>query len=540
MAAQERAKQAKKTSATTTTTTEESHDALLLQLDDEDEDHQSSQPPPPAFDASTLPPSNETLLPPPMFGEVDLPPPPQAAMEIMNSPPPFDLVENSVMEQVKAPPAAAAAAPTFAAMPSAPALEDLLDYHPSSTQQQQQQQYSPFMEGMELMKPPAQSQPPPQEVEEEDNAFLAGLSEEERRELLEEQRKILEQIEREKVVVGDLAANAAADAFDQRSAPAVARIASELDPTPTTTTSTKTRSIRLGNTGPSVALHGPERTRAAIDNGTAMLVQCLSCNNWMQVTPTATLMLCPVCQVVSPVDRQTAVFTKEEAMQMEADRQMAEQLQQEEYQHAEEQEAAAAAAAAAKAKANKSPDSSWWEWLGLSTSTTTPTTGASSSAPATGRLVVPPPQAPVQRGEMGVSRPPTMFSASTTGHNSEEISFSRSYEEEDGLLLHNSMDQTPPRYSPSSSRPNNSNGNMMLAARVAPQKPLFSCVADSITSAASAMSTALTTTSLTQDDEGNVHGVDATSLLAVTTAGRQESWYYSDAPSYHVVREDEH
>jgi hypothetical protein len=113
----------------------------------------------------------------------------------------------------------------------------------------------------------------------------------------------------------------------------------------------------------------------------------------MQVTPTATLMLCPVCQVVSPVDRQTAVFTKEEAMQMEADRQMAEQLQQEEYQHAEEQEAAAAAAAAAKAKA-KSPDSSWWEWLGLSTSTRT-TPAATSATPATRRLVVPPPRAPV-------------------------------------------------------------------------------------------------------------------------------------------------
>ena len=59
---------------------------------------------------------------------------------------------------------------------------------------------------------------------------------------------------------------------------------------------------------------------------------------------------------------------------------------------------------------------------------------------------------------------------------------------------------------------------LLSRGRVAAQKPLFSCVADSITSAA----TSLYTTTLPEDDEGNVHGVDSSSLLAVTNYRREE------------------
>ena len=87
-----------------------------------------------------------------------------------------------------------------------------------------------------------------------------------------------------------------------------------------------------------------------------------------------------------------------------------------------------------------------------------------------------------------------------TGNETEEITFSNSFEEREGLLLNN--DSGMPR------------------ARVAERQPLFSCVVDSVSTAASSMAGALTTTTLSEDDEGNVHGVDSSSLLAVTRASR--------------------
>ena len=63
-------------------------------------------------------------------------------------------------------------------------------------------------------------------------------------------------------------------------------------------------------------------------------------------------------------------------------------------------------------------------------------------------------------------------------------------------------------------------------ARVAEQKPLFSCVVDSVNSTVGT----LTGTSLGQDAEGNVHGVDASSLLAVSNVGRDSG---SDYQQHH-------
>lgn len=102
---------------------------------------------------------------------------------------------------------------------------------------------------------------------------------------------------------------------------------------------------------------------------------------------------------------------------------------------------------------------------------------------------------------MGVSRPPGA-GAGLQSAQTGEISFSNSYDGEDRSLLE--------RRGPG-------------GARVAEAKPLFACVADSITTAASSFSTAIQTQTLTHDEEGNVHGVDGSSLLVVSQAGRNQT-----------------
>lgn len=421
--------------------------------------------PPPAFDA--------TALPPPAEKEENPPPPPFEIVEhqqqqAVDPPPSFETLEEQppAYEEMKlpAPPA-----------PMAPAYEDLLDHDHA------RQEENNSLENIQPMQAPTETS-----AMEEEIMGMEGLSEEERHALIEEQRQIMAQIEEERQANAQAIANAHADAFDQRSANAVAQVASDNVPRraamPAVEADGSTRTVDLGG-GQQVALHGQERTRAAIADGTAILVQCVHCQNWMQVTDTATLMYCPVCSVVSPVERQSAVLTKEEAMQMSADRKMAEQLQQEEYADQEEEE----------------EEESWWDSV-----TSMFVSKKSSDAPPQ-----PQPQqvAPKERGEMGVSLPPGSIPErgglvqARTGEE-ETITFSNSFEEREGLLL-------------------NQNAGMERA-RVAEQKPLFSCVVDSVSTAASSMAGALTTTTLSEDDEGNVHGVDSSSLLAVTRAGRGE------------------
>jgi len=405
--------------------------------------------PPPAFDETVLPPPTQTEEAPPPFETVE---------QQSDPPPSFDILEEQ-------PPAYEEMKDTAPTAPMAPAYEDLLDHA--------EQQNS--LENIEPMQAPTSAM-------EEEIMGMEGLTDEERRALIEEQRQIMAQIEQEKQANAQAIANAQADAFDQRSAPAVARAATD-GPTRSVMPPSdgSARTVDLGG-GQQVALHGQERTRAAIADGTAILVQCVHCQNWMQVTDTATLMYCPVCSVVSPVERQTAVLTKEEAMQMSADRRMAEQLQQEEYADQEEEE----------------EEESWWDSV-------TSLFVTKSSGPAQ-----PQPQqvAPRERGEMGVSLPPGSIPergglvAARTGNEEETITFSNSFEEREGLLL------------------NDNAGSGMPKARVAERQPLFSCVVDSVSTAASSMAGALTTTTLSEDNEGNVHGVDSSSLLAVTRAGR--------------------
>ena len=138
--------------------------------------------------------------------------------------------------------------------------------------------------------------------------------------MIEEQRAIMEQIQKQ---AGQNAASEAAvraDAFEQRSNIAAAAA------TGAETQSLDGRRVNIGG-GKKVALHGQEKTHEAIKNGTAILVQCLNCMSWMQVTGSATLMFCPICNVVSQVVAQKTASTKEEAKQIDIDRIMAEELQ---------------------------------------------------------------------------------------------------------------------------------------------------------------------------------------------------------------------
>jgi len=383
------------------------------------------------------PPSSSQEAPPPAYDAGLLSPPPPRTQDVA-PPPSFDAVEDNVMSQVQPPDYFAAAPPppreATAVTPSAPAFEDLMG-----------EQQSP-------LQPPQQVSP-----EEEMIMGMEGLSQEERRALLDEQRKIMEQIDREKNANKAAIAAAQADNFNMRSTSnavnAIGGRTSRAQPKPSNA-ETGSR-VNLGG-GQEVDLHGPERTKEAIKDGTAVLVQCVNCENWMQVTGNATLMYCPVCAVVSPVDQNTAVMSKEDAMQMEADRKMAEKLQNEEYEQADEvdrtprrdrQEAPATAGA----------ESSWWDTM----------TG--------------------------------MFSTST-GDSTSAAQHSRSREERESLTSENRH--------PAGAR---------SGARVAEQKPLFSCVVDSVNTTVGS----LTGTQLNEDGEGNVHGVDASSLLAVSNVGRE-------------------
>jgi len=288
---------------------------------------------------------------------------------------------------------------------------------------------------------------------------LEGLSPEERAAMLEEQRQIMEQIERDKLSSKSAAVTSEADRFDMRStAHALSAVGNPrvTNKPPGTTTGTK---INLGG-GQEVAVQGPERTQAAIQDGTAMLVQCINCENWMQVTSSASLMYCPVCAVVSPIDSTTAAMSKEEAMQMDADRKMAEQLQNEEYENAERPVAATRSrpppptVTTSSVTSTSGPETSWWDTVtGLFSSETKP-------------------------------------SASTTTQPSSTTSFSSS---------------PPATRSPTTQ-----------GARVAQRQPLFSCVVDSVNSTVGT----LTGTMIGADSEGNVHGVDSTSLLAISQVGR--------------------
>jgi len=425
--------------------------------------------PPPDIDS--VPNFDAVAAPPPAFDDSLLPPP---AEETTAPPPSFDAIEHTVMDQVQS--QVSASLPQIT--PTAPAFEDLLDSHPP-----------PFASNQQPVLPPPSidSAPAPVSTGAETDELWAGMSEEEKKAMMDEQRRIMESIESEKAANTAAIAAAQAENFDLRSGNAAAQVAASADrSTPAAgvpaseTGSSAGRVVDLGG-GQQVSLHGQERTKKAIADGTAVLVQCMNCNNWMQVTDNATLMYCPVCSVVSPVVKQDAALTREEATQLTNDRKLAEELQKQEYEEGDVRRSRASA----KKKTQQPQEEGWWDSI----------TSVFSYGNLKKETVAPGIQVrPPAPGEVGVSRPPG--SPSRT-------------QESVGLL-------------------GSGGGRGMQSARVAERQPLFSCVVDSVSSAAATMGSALQTTTLNEDQEGNIHGIDASGLLSVTSAGREQSYHQLD------------
>jgi len=370
-----------------------------------------------------------------------------------------------------------------------------------------------------------QLQPPTTTTEETDDMCdfdLEGnpLTPAQKQKMMEEQRAILAQIQKSTSQDSASQAAARAVAFDQRSntaaaaavsdssnnrrvnsrplvtsagGPIVAEVASCTDGVEYTVNQ---QSVDIGG-GQKVELHGQEKTRTAIKDGTAVLIKCLNCDSWMQVTETATLMFCPICSVVSPVVKQDIVPCEEEVKQMDADRRLAEQLQKEENQMETGADRTTrgeypAARRGGGAVATGSASAEGGSWLdGLLSSNIWSVTEEPSSA------------------EIRITRPPGSRQAggglidANIGTRAGEGDAHDLQLEQENLITNGGRE----------------NGRSARAGRVAESKPMFSCVADSIYSTANAVSGAMS--SYTNGDENEeVHGVDSSSFLSVTNARR--------------------
>jgi hypothetical protein len=211
-------------------------------------------------------------------------------------------------------------------------------------------------------------------------------------------------------------------------------------------------------------------------------------------------MFCPVCQVVCPVIQQNEVLTKEQAIQLTMDRKLAEKLQAEAYAANDTKRAqevgyfsrlfgSGDSSSTATNTTNSAPVSqSWWDKI--------------SSIVSYGVE-----EEPRQRGDMGVTRPPGASDTNTSSvstypgqrrHPTLTPATITGTEEETRGLLH----------------PVVVNGNEanLPSGRIAEQRPLLSCVYDSVSNVASSVFS----TDEPIDEDGNVYGVDSRSLLAVT------------------------
>jgi hypothetical protein len=401
------------------------------------------------------------------------------------------------------------------------------------------------------------------------------LTNEQRQLLITEQRQLYEQIMKEKVANDNAIAIAKAEEFDLRSSLSATRAmvqhsslsqslqeggdgstaarmdmagrdinsggnVDEEDSSSSTTTTATRRMVQIGN-NQTVALHGQERTKKAIKEGTAILVQCINCQNWMQVTESATLMFCPVCQVVSPVVKQSEVLTKEEAIQLTLDRKLAEKLQAEYNSQGLDDETVTEGQQQQQQGGSKTrgeEDGYFSRLFGSSTMKYPATTSAlssdgTSSIPVTQTeeegadstwwnklssivsygVTAPPTTNNSVRGELGVTLPPgaavaqlprssTTSAATTTTSSSSSTTSHYNNEETRGLLSPVTVDE---------------NDANLPAARIAESRPLFSCLADSVTSATSALwsstgsdpeleESLLITSSNTGREERDAHG----------------------------------
>jgi len=487
----------------------------------------------------------KSLDPPPPFESMKFPPPQvltpgddrmvghgmnSRVLSQQKQPPSFDMVRS------QNPPPAPSAPDLSPTAPPVHHLEGVLPVAPPFAQEHTQVQMPPppSFETVEQQLQEEKQQSVNLKTPEEDiiDFDIDGnpLTPEQREAMIEEQRQLYESIMKEKAENEAAIARANADAFDSRSSMAAVKamdphsshahsmdsigrnINGEEESKEETAAETRDsrRMVKIGNNH-MVALHGQGRTKKAIKDGTAILVQCISCQNWMQVTGSATLMFCPVCQVVSPVIKQTEVLTKEEAIQLTMDRKLAEKLQAEAYEHDGSNE-----------KKEEHQDSGYFSKLFGSSSSNSGAAVRTSSVTSTDSwwdkisniVSYGVTEEPRERGDLGVTLPPGGSSSVSTYPGARRGNLSpvstdggrnRHQEETQGLL-----------------RPViDGNEANLPAARVAEQKPLFSCVTDSVSSAASAL---FSTGAREEDEEGHIYGVDASSLL-VTSAGRQGGDY---------------
>lgn len=569
MAAQERAKQAQQkkveaaevTTVETTTTATKSEEtnakqkmleALSSKPKSEDKPINTFDPLAPMAPPVMAPPAYEPpkTTPPPTFQPPTTAPPP-ASM----APPSFDALEQfNVTTKAAAPlpPPTAPSAPVFEEPPAMTRLDSsehltgVVPLAPMAAFPQQQDPMAPpsFADYEQQRQPPAMPdfmQKLKNAGVDEEQLDMAALdidgmpmSSEERRKMMEEQRAIMEQIQKEKQANDAAIAAAKAENFEdrangaaasqQRAPTSVARAAVMTESGEVESNlsedAERTRTVDIGG-GQRVALQGQERTKAAIASGTAILVQCMNCQNWMQVTDSATLMFCPVCQTVSPVIKQSEINTKDEAIQLMKDRQLAEQLQNMEYEEndngrsrkarakqqntADEEkkdtatisdwlysfvgnkpaETAAAGSTATfdERFASQKEKKTWWDSISSVVNVGVPNEAKSA-------------EIRVQKPPGAVTSKPTGLQQAQTGHEEDRVDY---VPEHETLLGANSSKRNlqPARVAESNANP-------------------FSCVVDTVSS----IGTTLTTRPITEDRNGNVHGINASPLLAVPNVGR--------------------
>lgn len=353
---------------------------------------------------------------------------------------------------------------------------------------------SPDTQSLPAVAPPAEEKPPSyDDVGQPDEDFSAfqldsdgnQMSEDEKQRMLNEQKEILEKIQKEKEA-NDLAiAQLTADGYADTPSPAADTAAASVPDTDGATVEIAPNKR--------VALHGRGRTEAAIADGSAVLVQCVNCQNWMQVTPSATLMFCPVCQVVSPVQHQNNVHTTEEAVRMSLDRKMAEKMQQEIWQQEREE-----SETEAEAEANNNNDagvltklksSIWGEGAVLETGRSVDADTKQSWGEYLSSFV---------SSSEGTASVPDRGSAEiVVGKRpaGAKLAAPRLYDDErkeDG--------------------DDDAESSSLLPGRVAESKPMFSCLAEQVSNMISG----------TPEVPENVHGVDSTSLLSVPDVRRDK------------------
>ena len=181
----------------------------------------------------------------------------------------------------------------------------------------------------------------------------------------------------------------------------------------------------------------------------------------------------------SPVQKQTTVMTKEEAIRESMDRKLAQQLQDAEWQEQNEEDGGWSSWFSQRRENTSNETQSkmtWSEWLGFS----------STEAPRTQEVRTTTPN----------NRPGEMYDVLTGEEHDDNA--------------------TPEREG-------------LQQGIVAERKPLYSCIVESATTVASTIGKAVI--GEYDDEEGNVHGVSSEPLLAVTTVSREQNREHNEYTS---------